>query len=183
MADLRQDLAFATRTLRSSPAFAVAVILTLAIGIGATTAIFSIVDAVVLRPLPFPQSDRIVRLYQVTDKGTRNSVSQPNFHDWAERTHSFSAIALFSTWNGTSTVQTPSGPVMARVTPVTRDFFKVLQASPKLGRFFVPEEQRFGGAHAAVISEDFWRQQFGANPNVLGQRVVWSSDTYQIVGV
>src|SRR5690348_12253462 len=126
MSDLRHDFIFATRGLRSSPGFAAMVILTLAIGIGATSAIFSIVDGVVFRPLPFPQSDRIVRLYQVNDKGNRNTVSQPNFYDWAGRTHSFSAIALLSGWTGTSTVQTPSGPVMARVTPVTRDFFRVL---------------------------------------------------------
>jgi predicted permease len=183
MANLRSDLKFAARTLRASPSFAVAVILTLAIGIGATTAIFSIVDAVVLQPLPFPQSERIVRLYQVTSKGARNSFSQPNFHDLEARTHSFSAMALFSGWNGTSTVQTPTGPVMTQVTPVTRDFFKVLQAKPELGRVFVPEEQQFGGVHAAVISDGFWREQFGASPNVLGQRLVWNNDSYVIVGV
>jgi putative ABC transport system permease protein len=183
LADLRHDLRFAARTLRSSPAFTAAVFLTLAIGIGATTAIFSIVDAVVLKPLPFPHSERIVRLYQVTDKGTRNSVSQPNYYDWAARTHSFSSIALFSGWNGTSTVQTPGGPVMARVTPVTRDFFKVLQAPPELGRVFVPEEQQFGGAHAAVISDAFWHQQFGGNRNVIGQLITWENDQYRIVGV
>src|SRR5690242_11119598 len=98
-----QDLRYTARSLRASPAFAAAVILTLTIGIGATTAIFSIVDAVVLQPLPFPHSEQIVRLYQVTDKGNRNSVSQPNFHDWEDRTRSFSALALFSTWNGRST--------------------------------------------------------------------------------
>jgi predicted permease len=72
---------------------------------------------------------------------------------------------------------------MAQVTPVTRDFFKVLEATPELGRVFVPEEQQFGGAHAAVISDAFWREQLGASPNVLGQRLTWNNDTYQIVGV
>lgn len=183
MADLRHDVTFATRSLRSSPAFASMVVLTLAIGIGATTAIFSIVDGVVLKPLPFPQSERIVRLYQVTDKGNRNSVSQPNFYDWALRTHSFSALALFSGWNGTSTVQTPSGPIMSRVTPVTRDFFKVLEVRPEAGRLFLPDEQRFGGARVAVISDGFWRDQFGANRSALGQRIAWGNDSYEIVGV
>jgi len=123
---LAQDIRFACRMLRRAPAFATIVIVTMALSIGATTAIFSVVDSVVLKPLPYPESDRIVRLYQLTDKGARNSVSQPNFHDWAERTHSFSAIALMSGWTGTSTVETPSGPTLARVTPVTRDFFAVL---------------------------------------------------------
>ena len=182
-ATIMQDLRYSARSLRGSPAFAAAVILTLTIGIGATTAIFSIVDAVVLQPLPFPQSERIVRLYQVTDKGTRNSVSQPNFFDWEARTRSFSSMALFSGWNGTSTVQTPSGPVMAQVTPVTRDFFKVLQAKPELGRVFVPEEQQFGGVHSAVIGDGFWREQFGASPTVLGQRLTWNNESYVIVGV
>jgi len=178
-----QDLRYTVRSLRASPAFAAAVMLTLTIGIGATTAIFSIVDAVVLQPLPFPQSERIVRLFQITDRGTRNSVSQPNFFDWEARTHSFSAMALFSTWNGTSTVQTPTGPVMAQVTPVTRGFFKVLEAKPELGRLFVAEEQQFGGMHAAVISDAFWRDQFGANPNALGERLTWNNESYRIVGV
>ena len=182
-ANLVQDLRYTARSLRGSPAFTAAVILTLTIGIGATTAIFSIVDAVVLQPLPFPQSERIVRLYQITNKGARNSVSQPNFFDWEARTRSFSSMALFSTWNGTSTVQTPVGPVMAQVTPVTRDFFKVLQARPELGRVFVPDEQRFGGVHAAVISDAFWREQFSGNANALGQRLVWNNESYQIVGV
>lgn len=188
MADLRHDVTFAARSLRASPAFAAMVVLTLAIGIGATSAIFSIVDGVVLKPLPFPESDRIVRLYQLTDKGSRNSVSQPNFRDWALRTHSFSAMALFSGWSGTSTVQTPSGPMMARVTPVTRDFFRVLEVRPQLGRIFLPNEQQFGGPHVAVISDGLWRDRFGANRSVLGQRIVWGNDvwgndSYEIVGV
>lgn len=183
LADIGQDLRYTARSLRGSPAFTAAVILTLTIGIGATTAIFSIVDAVVLQPLPFPHSERIVRLFQVTEKGARNSVSQPNFFDWEARTHSFAAMGLFSTWNGTSTVQTPTGPVMAQVTPVTHGFFKVLEAKPELGRLFLPDEQQFGGAHAAVISDAFWRDQFGASRNVLGQRLTWNNDSYLIVGV
>src|SRR5512146_774433 len=162
MAGLRHDLSIAARTLRSSPAYAAMVILTLAIGVGATTAIFSIVDGVVLKPLPFPQSDRIVRLYQVTEKGNRNSVSQPNFYDWRARTHGFSGMALLSGWTGTSTAQAPGGPTMARVTPVTREFFKVLGVRPAAGRLFLPDEQQFGGPRVAVISDGFWRDQFGA---------------------
>lgn len=183
MAGLRHDLTIATRTLRSAPAFAAMVILTLAIGVGATTAIFSIVDAVVLKPLPFPQSDRIVRLFQLTEKGNRNSVSQPNYYDWAARTHSFAAMALMSGWTGTSTVQTPAGPTMARVTPVTRDFFKVLGVRAAAGRLFAPDEQLFGGPRVAVISEGFWRDQFGAKRGAVGQRIVWQNDSYEIVGV
>lgn len=181
-ANIVQDLRYSARSLRGSPAFAAAVILTLTIGIGATTAIFSIVNAVLLQPLPFPHSDRIVRLYQITDKGTRNSVSQPNFLDWEAGTRSFSSMALFSAWSG-STVQTPAGPVMTQVTPVTRDFFKVLDAKPELGRVFRPEEQQFGGVHAAVISDAFWREEFGASANALGQRLTWNNESYQIVGV
>ncbi|HET7373989.1 MAG TPA: ABC transporter permease [Gemmatimonadaceae bacterium] len=183
MADLRHDLAFATRSLRSSPVFASMVVLTLAIGMGATTAIFSIVDGVVLKPLPFPQSDRIVRLYQVTEKGNRNSVSQPNFYDWRARTHSFSGMALLSGWTGTSTVQAPGGPTMARVTPVTREFFKVLGVRPAAGRLFLPDEQQFGGPRVAVISDGFWRDQFGASAAALGQRIIWENASYEIVGV
>src|SRR5690349_8685349 len=180
---LRRNLSFAVRSVRSSPAFAIMVILTLAIGMGATTAIFSIVDGVLLKPLPFPHSERIVRLYQLTDKGQRNTVSQPNFRDWAARTHSFSAIALLSGWTGLSTVQTPSGPTMTRVTPITRDFFKVLGVQPELGRLFTPEEQRFGSVRTAVIGDELWRDQFDASPSVIGRRITWDNDSYEIVGV
>jgi len=180
---LAQDIRFACRMLRRAPAFAMIVIVTMALSIGATTAIFSVVDSVVLKPLPYPGSDRIVRLYQLTDKGARNSVSQPNFHDWAERTHSFSAIALMSGWTGTSTVETPAGPTLARVTPVTRDFFAVLGVRPQVGRLFVPEEQRFGGQHAAVIADAFARDRFGGERSAIGRQITWGNDSYTIVGV
>jgi len=180
---LGQDVRFALRMLRRASAFTTVVIVTIALGIGATTAIFSVVDSVVLKPLPYPESDRIVRLYQVTAKGERNSVSQPNFHDWAERTHSFSAIALLSGWTGTSSVETPTGPTLARVTPVTHDFFAVLGVHAALGRLFVPEEQRFGGQRAAVISDAFARDQFGGERSAIGKQIVWGNDSYTVVGV
>ncbi|HEX6814179.1 MAG TPA: ABC transporter permease [Gemmatimonadaceae bacterium] len=180
---LAQDIRFAFRMLRRAPAFTTIVIITMALGIGATTAIFSVVDSVVLKPLPYPESDRIVRLYQLTDKGARNSVSQPNFHDWAERAHSFSGMALLSGWTGTSTVETPTGPTLARVTPVTRDFFTVLGIHARLGRLFVPEEQRFGGQGAAVISDAFARGQFGAEHGAIGRQITWGNHSYTVVGV
>lgn len=180
---LAQDIRFAVRMLRRAPAFTTIVIITMALGIGATTAIFSVVDSVVLKPLPYPESDRIVRLYQLTDKGARNSVSQPNFHDWAERTHSFSGVALLSGWTGTSTVETPTGPTLARVAPVTRDFFTVLGIHARLGRLFVPEEQRFGGQGAAVISDAFARGQFGAEHGAIGRQITWGNHSYTVVGV
>lgn len=182
MSDLTQDLSYATRMMRSAPGFAAAVIGTLALGIGATTAIFSIVNGVLLKPLAFPQPDRIVRLFQVTDKGTRTSVSQPNFYDWAARTHSFSAVAL---WGSTSSsaIQVPSGPVVARVATVTRQFFGVLGVQPEVGRLFAPDETQLGGPRAVIISDAFWRAQFGGSPSVLGQRIRQGSDSYEIVGV
>lgn len=178
-----QDIRFAFRMLRRAPAFTIIVILTMALGIGATTAIFSVVDSVVLKPLPYPESDRIVRLYQLSDKGARNSVSQPNFHDWAERTHSFSALALLSGWTGASTVETPTGPTLARVTPVTRDFFTVLGVRARLGRLFASEEQRFGGQGAAVISDAFARGQFGDERGAIGRQITWGNASYTVVGV
>ena len=180
---LAQDIRFAFRMLRRAPAFTTIVIVTMALGLGATTAIFSVVDSVVLKPLPYPESDRIVRLYQLTDKGARNSVSQPNFHDWAERTHAFAGVALMSGWTGTSTVETPTGPTLARVTPVTRDFFKVLGVRAQLGRLFVPEEQRFGGQRAAVVSDAFARDQFGGEHDAIGRQITWGDDSYTVVGV
>jgi putative ABC transport system permease protein len=186
MHDLRQDLIYAVRTLRSAPGFAFAVIATLALGIGATTAIFSIVNGVLLKPLPFPHPERIVRLYQVNARGARESVSQPNFQDWAARTHSFDALALWSSSVNT-TVVAPEGPTRARARLVTRDFFAVLGVQPALGRQFVREETRFGGRRAAIISEAFWRKHYGGSAAVLGQRLIAGiaspNDSYEIVGV
>ena len=185
MHDLRQDLTYAVRALRAAPGFSIAVVAALALGVGAATGIFSIVNGVLLKPLPFPDPDRIVRLYQVNAKGNRESVSQPNFRDWQARSRAFSAMAIWG--KQSATVQTPAGPVMAQFAMVSRDFFSVLDVQPTMGRGFVDDEARFGGRRAALISDAMWHERFGGTPRIIGTRfttgVLSPNEEFEIVGV
>ena len=183
MGDLQQDLVYALRKMRSAPGFAAAVIAILALGIGATTAIFSVVNGVLLEPLPFPHADRIVQLFQVTDKGTRNSVSQPNFRDWVAGSRSFAALALLWGPGGVETVTGLPEPVIAHTTAVTRDFFSVFGVQPQIGRLFNAEETTFGGPRAVVVSDGFWRERLGASSAAIGQRLTMGGDGYTVIGV
>ena len=142
------DLRYAIRMLAKRPAFALVAVLTLAVGIGANTAIFSVVNGVLLRPLPYPEPDRIVRLYEQTSKAPRVTVSYPNFRDWHERlVGPEAAVSRHGRHQGgTETVLGGSEPVFADVYGVTKDFFDVLGVTPALGRAFTAEETQ-QGAH------------------------------------
>src|SRR5687768_16809114 len=133
-----RDLRVSWRSLRRDPVFAVLSLLTLAVGIGATTAIFTVVNAVLLRPLPYPAPDRLVALWQVTPASNRASVSIPNFRDWQTEARSFSAMATFR--GSTTTVLGGDEPTRAEVFRVSGDFFRVLGANPALGRLFLTED-------------------------------------------
>ena len=136
--DFVRDLRIAARTLLRTPSYAAAVILTFGLGIGAAASMFSVYDGVLLRPLPYPESDRIVRLYQLSEKGTRNSVSEPNFLDWQQGTRSFSAMAEMA--RGEAPISGISEPIVAVVASVSRDFFDIMGVKPAAGRTFLPDE-------------------------------------------
>ena len=144
MDTLLRDLRYVARSFRRSPGFFVVTALTLALGIGATTAIFSVVNGVLLQPLPYPNSDRIVQIFQTNKSGERNSVTEPNFADWKAGTRSFSSLAMHS-WSNTVTVNGLSEPARARATQVSGDFFTVFGVKPEIGRTFVNDELRPGG--------------------------------------
>ncbi len=182
METLARDLRYVARSLARSPGFFVVTVLTLGLGIAATTAIFSVVNGVLLRPLPYPQPDRIVQLFQVDKDGKRMSVSEPNFRDWKGETRSFSAMALASVAT-TVTVNGLSEPARASATMVTRDFFTVFGLKPLLGRTFVDDELRPGGTPAVVVSHAFWRRYLGANPNAVGRVLSIESKLFTVVGV
>jgi predicted permease len=171
----------ALRMLTSRPAFAAVAVLTLAVGIGVNTAIFTVVDAVLLRPLPYPQADRIVTIYERSAKLTRNSVSYPNFRDWRDRSRSFEAMALFA--SGPDSVLGGSEPVFAQVAVVTNGFFSVFGVSPEVGRTFVPEEMRVGGAPAAVVSRRFWEQRLSGRRDLGNLHVTVEGMSLRVVGV
>ncbi|HEY4219258.1 MAG TPA: ABC transporter permease [Gemmatimonadaceae bacterium] len=181
METLRQDLRYVARSFARTPGFFFVTALTLALGIGAATAIFSVVNGVLLRPLPYPESDRIVQLFAIDKTGKRSSVSEANFPDWKSQTHSFASIALVST-PSTITVTGLAEPVRARATSVTRDFFAVFGVKPELGRLFADEELHVGAAPTVIVSDAFRTKYFGdASP--VGKTLRVDGALFTVVGV
>ena len=180
--ELQHDLTFAARQLRRSPTFALVAILTLGLGIGATTAIFSVADGVLLRPLPYPQADRLVRLFQLDAQSTRDDATPANFFDWRERNRSFERLAFFQYFG--HDVQGAAGETISiNSWLVSEDYFAVLGVAPRLGRIFRPEEFRPGAAAVAIISTSLWQQRFGADPAVLGRKEILDGVAHTIIGV
>jgi len=178
-----QDIRYALRSLIRQPAFAATAIVTLSLGIGATTAIFSAVDAIVLRPLPFPRADRIVAVGNYwTKTGLRaTTVSAPDFHDWEAQNHSFSAIAYYI--GGEISVTVNGAADYAAVYRVTPGFFDVLGARAHSGRLLSRDEQQPGGPSAVVITDAFWRKQFNADRRAIGATVKFNDTLFTIAGV
>ena len=177
---LGRDVRVSIRSLRRDPMFAAVALLTLAVGIGATTAIFTVVNAVLLRPLPYPGPDRLVAIWQVTRASNRAHVSIPNFLDWQESARSFSAIAAFR--GGLTTVLGGTEPFRADAYRVSGDFFRVLAAAPLSGRLLTADDSRPGAAPVAVVSESFWRRALGGG-DLGGQRVELAGRVYDVVGI
>jgi predicted permease len=183
MTALLQDLRFAVRTLRRQPGFAATAILTLALGIGATTAIFSVVEAVVLRPLPFVTPERIVAVtnHYVKTGLTGGTVSGPDVVDWREQSRSFAVLAHYRAFE--TSVQVGGTADYATVAWVSPGFFDVFGASAQLGRLLSAGESMPDGPPAAVVSDAYWRRQFGAAPDVVGATLALDQRTFTIVGV
>ena len=184
MQGLLQDVRFAIRQLRKSPGFALTTVLTLALGIGATTAIFSLINAVLLRPLAFPDPDRLVwaaPLDQATGKpGIPGSISYPDFFDWRSRNHSFEAIACYRRDGRTLTGNGTPQQLEAQI--VSSDFFRVLGVHPALGRGFVREDEK-PGTHVAVLSHQTWQAAFGSAPDIVGRAITLDNTSYTVIGV
>jgi putative ABC transport system permease protein len=177
------NLKAALRFLRKSPSFSVAVILTLALGIGANSAVFSAIDAVVLRPLPFPESDQLLALYQHDVKGRdANRLLAPiRLEDWNRMNSTFQAITGYDM----DELSEISGALPERMTEalVAPRFLQVLGVSPALGRDFNPDEQRFGGPDAVLISYRFWQRRFHGDPAALGKSLHMGKYAHQIIGI
>ena len=179
--DFIRDVRYGVRLLFRTKAFAIVAILTLGLGIGAATAVFSVVDGVLLRPLPYPDPDRIVRLHQIDKNGRRNNnVSEPNFEDWKAGTRAFTAMAEMS--GGPQPVVIGGDAIMLPGASVSREFFEVMGVQPIVGRGFLPEEQRVGATPTAILSDRLWRTRFNAAPlDSIALRI--ESTTYVVVGV
>ena len=183
MDKLVQDLRFALRSLARRPGFSVTAIVTLALGIGATTAIFSVVNAVLMRPLPFPQPERIVGIANLwTKTGSRGiTVSAPDFHDWKAQSQSFAAMGYAI--GGATSVTLPAGADYAGVYRITPGFLESLGARAAAGRLLSEEEQKPGGPLAVVITDAFWRRQFNGDASAIGSPIKFADRTFTIAGV
>lgn len=177
------NLKSAMRFLRRSTSFSAAVILILAIGIGANSAVFSAMDAVVLRPLPFPDADRLVVIYQhdVKNRNANHFVAPARLEDWNRMNSTFQSISGYYTDDLSET----SGPLPEKVSEslVAPRFLRVMGVSPMLGRDFTADEERFGGPDAVLISYRFWQRRFRGDPAALNQKLHVGTFAYSIVGV
>jgi predicted permease len=177
-----QDVRYGVRMLVKNPSFTLVAVLTLALGIGANTAIFSVVSAVLLRPLPYPEPDRLVRVWErLIREGANNLVSAADFRDWRERNRVFENIAAQS---GTSVDLTEgSEPERIRAAEVSSSYFDVLGVNPMLGRSFLPEEELPVATSVAVINHSLWQRRFGADRNIIGRTISLSGASVEVIGV
>ena len=179
--NLLQDLRYGARTLRKSPGFTAVAILTLALGMGANTALFSVVNAVLLNPLPYPQANQLVGLWWDRMPGQHSSVTYLNFLDWQKQSTVFSSVSAFMQDN---MIITGAGePERVDGARISANFFDLLGVKPLLGRSFRAEEDQVGAGPVALISDGLWNRKFGSSPDVLGKSITADGRNWTIVGV
>ncbi len=183
MQSLLQDLRYGARMLMKKPGFTLIAVLTLALGIGATTAIFSVVNAVLLRPLPFPQPERLMQLGQSHTGGNDGSVGEPKFLFWQAHQQSFEVLALYQPVGSGVNLAGGDEAEFVSALKVSRDFFRVLGVAPRLGHSFAEEEDRAGGAPVVLLSDGLWRRRFGAEIGLVGRSVTIDSAPHTVIGV
>jgi predicted permease len=176
-----QDLRYAQRGIRRSPGFALVVILTLALGIGANTAIFSVVNAVLLRPLPYPAAERLVRLGEADPKAEGISVTWVNYQHWRDENHSFEDMAGFHTAHFTLTGR--GEPLLTRAGLVTHHFFGLVGARAVTGRVFSAADDQPGATATAVLDHRFWTGKLGADPGIVGATLALDGKPYEVIGI
>jgi putative ABC transport system permease protein len=184
MQEFWRDIRFAWRNLRKQPGFALVAILTLALGIGANTALFSVVNGVLLRALLYPEPDRLVMLWEANSRVRNNHLSHLNFDDWRTQSRSFEYISAYTgRWGGPSTILGGREPVRAFVVYTHRDFFNVFGVAPQLGRTFAPEESNLGTEPVAVVSHGFWQRNLGAEADLSRKRLTIGDRSFAVIGV
>jgi len=181
MSALFQDVRYGLRMLAKNPGFTAVAVLTLALGIGANSAIFSVVYGVLLRPLPYPKPDRIVDLREVNARGGRMNFADPNFADVRSQNHSLQGVAEYAAW--LESVSGGSEPTRSMVASVSRDFFPLMGVRPVLGRGFAGEDQRFGAAPVALVSYAYWKQYLGGTTDLSKMKLTIENKSCSIVGV
>ncbi len=181
METLWQDLKYSARQLARNPGFTVVAVLTLALGIGATTAIFSVVNAVLLQPLPYDQPDRLVTLREISREGNQMRVPEQNFLDWQQGTWSYERMAFYNSFE--ANVAGGSEPVRTLTSMVSTDFFAVLRVKPFLGRLLGPEEGKLGAPPVVVVSHAYWRKYLGGDPDLTNKQIRSFGHSLPVVGV
>src|SRR5947209_1248459 len=178
---LLNDLRYNARTLRKQPGFVVLIVLILALGIGANTTIFSVVNAVLIRPLPYEAPERIVMLWETNQSKAlpRSIVSPANFLDWRMQNHVFDSLAAFRFWYYTVTGH--GDPERYQGARVSTSFFPLLGVRPMLGRNFLPEEEEVGRDHVVILSHGLWQRRFGSDQNVVGQTLTIDGEPFTVV--
>jgi predicted permease len=178
---LIQDIRYSVRGLRKSPGFTIVAVLTLALGIGANTAIFSVVQGVMLAPLPYREPDKLVIVWQSNRNTPHVSLSLPDFRDWQRDSRAFEQIAAWGWFEFNLT--NPGLPEHVNGYDVSSGFFSTLGVQPALGREFTREEDQPGGKPVAIISDAQWRKRFGANPQALGKSITLDGAAYTVIGI
>ncbi len=181
MHTLIEDIRYGLRSLRKNPGFTAVALLTLALGIGANTAVFSIVNGVLLNSLPFHDPDKLVVLFESKPHFNKGSISYPNFLDWHRDNRAFTSIGAYRPDSFSLTGTGESEQVRGEM--ISADFFSVLGVKLKLGRSFTAEEDQLGAGRVALVSHGFWKRKLGSSSDVLGQRLVLDGEGYTIVGV
>ncbi|HEV2383345.1 MAG TPA: ABC transporter permease [Terriglobia bacterium] len=188
MRTLLNDLRYGLRTLGRSPGFTIVAVITLALGIGANTTIFSVINTTLLKPLPFPDSERLVLVWETFGKGpdNQNIVSAPNFWDFQRQSHSFESVAIFDSAGrgyNLSATGTKGEPEQVSGLRVTAGFFPVLGVKPFIGGTFLPEEELAGRDHEVVLSYGLWKRRYAGDPALVGQTIEVEGADFTVVGV
>ncbi len=181
MQTLIEDVRYGLRMLRKNPGFTAVAVLTLALGIGANTAVFSIVNGVLLNSLPFPDPDKLVVLFESKPNFNEGSISYPNFQDWQRDNHSFSSLAAYRPDSFSLTGAGEAEQLKGKM--ISADFFDILGVKPLMGRMFTAQEDQLGAGRVVLITSGFWKRKFGSSPDILGRRLVLDGEGYTILGV
>jgi predicted permease len=182
MDSLLQDIRYAARKLLRTPGFTFIAVLTLGLGIGATTAMWAIVDGMLIRPLPYPDAGRVVRIASLRENGKPGAMSAPDFFDYRAQTSSFVGMAPYD--DESMNLSRPGAePTRVSVGGVGASFFDLLGITPQAGRYFRPGEDQRGAAHVIVLSDALWRSRFGGDPSIVGKAISLNGINYDVVGI
>jgi predicted permease len=180
---LASDLKHAFRTFRKSPGFTATAVAAIAMGIGCNTAIFSVVDAVLLKPLPFPEAERIVVLMNTSLQGSGPAASVPKYNVWRAQTQALEDVAAYDTGGPGLNMSGGDHPEQIKGIHVSHEFFRLFGAQPVIGRTFTPEEDRPRGGNVAVLSNGVWQRRFGSDPSIVGRAIALGGESVTIIGV